>query len=97
MKEIKLTKDQFDKIYKSAEKISKAYTDEGSIPYVTIKEIISKAKLKKVNSKIVKFAKEYNRCLEVLDVELEKVSKELKGKVPLGVIKHYIGILKDNL
>ena len=92
-----LVRESFDKIYSSAEVISEEYSHGISIPLITLKEILDRAKLKKVDRKIRKFSKEYNKMIDVLYSSCEKVSSKLAGKVPLNILKQYIEVLKTSL
>ncbi|MCP4354378.1 MAG: hypothetical protein GY793_01855 [Proteobacteria bacterium] len=96
-KQIKIVKKQFDAIYKTCEDLSNEYSKGLSIPLVTLKEVLMKAKIKRPAKSIKAFAIEYNKCLDVLESSCVKVAKPLDNKVPLKVLKKYIGVLKDNL
>ena len=93
----RMTRKHFEKIYKSAEAISKAYHTDGAIPLITIKEILDKAKLKSGGVVVAQFEKEFNKCLTLLYDCCKKQADELNGRLPLLIFRKYIDTLKDNI
>lgn len=93
----RITRAHWTKVYKSAESISRAYSNDGSIPLITIKEIIDKAKIGSKNVTVTAFVKEHNKTLDVLYTCCETMAKDLNGKMPILVFKSYIDTLKANL